>query len=170
MAKRVKKKKVLVVLGMGGHTSQILRLANSVMDSYGENYSYEYIKGHDDKTSANKVKHKGKIYTMLNPRLMTDISIVPVVFKMFPATVDAFVALYKSRPDVIISAGPSMTIPLFWLSKLMGIKTIFLESWVRVHHGSITGKLVYPVSDLFLVQWPTMKKQYPKAVFAGRMS
>ena len=116
------------------------------------------------------MKFLGKIYRMKNPRLMKDKSLIKVFFNMFPTTIAAFRILRKSNPDTIISAGPSLTIPLFWLAKIIRIKTIFVESWVRVHHKSQTGKLVYPVSDLFLVQWATMKKVYPKAVYAGRLS
>jgi len=159
-------KKVLITLGMGGHTSQISRLVNLM----GPNHRYEYIIGHDDQTSVKTIRFPGKIYTMINPRLMKDKSLVKVFFNMFPATIRAFKILRKSKPQAIISAGPSMTIPLFWIAKLLGIKTVYIESWVRVHHKSQTGKFVYPVSDLFLVQWETMKKVYPKAVFAGRLS
>ena len=136
----------------------------------GPNHKYEYIIGHDDQTSAKRIKIKGKIHTMMNPRLMKDKSLIIVFFKMFPATLRAFKILRKSKPHTIISAGPSMTIPLFWIAKLLGINTVFIESWVRVHNKSQTGKLVYPVSDLFLVQWPSMKKVYPKSIFAGRLS
>ena len=159
-------KKVLVLLGMGGHTSQILRLVKAM----GPNYRYEYIIGHDDTTSANKVTYLGKVHKMRNPRLMDDKSVVKVFFNMFPTTWHALKILLKSNPNTVISAGPSMTIPLFWIAKLLGIKTVFVESWVRVHNKSKTGKLVYPVSDLFIVQWETMKKAYPRAVFAGRLS
>ncbi len=159
-------RKALIVLGMGGHTSQILRLVGLL----GPNFKYEYIIGHDDQTSVKKIKFPGKIYRMRNPRLMKDKSLIKVFFNMFPTTIDAFRILRKSKPNVIISAGPSLTIPLFWLAKLMRIKTIYIESWVRVHNKSQTGKLVYPVSDLFLVQWKTMKKVYPRAVYAGRLS
>lgn len=162
--------KILVILGMGGHTSQILRLIDLVESKQESRYKYEYLLGHDDQTSTKKIKFPGKIWMMRNPRLMKDKSILKVFFNMFPATIDAFKILWKSRPSVIIGAGPSLCIPLFWLAKFMGIKTIFIESWVRVHHKSQAGKLVYPVSDLFLVQWKSMKKVYPKAVYAGRLS
>ncbi|MBI2102597.1 UDP-N-acetylglucosamine--LPS N-acetylglucosamine transferase [Candidatus Woesearchaeota archaeon] len=160
------KKKMLVVLGMGGHTAQILRL----LDSLGDTYEYEYVIGHDDTTSAAKIKLKGKIHVMRNPRLMTDKSIAKVALNMVPSTIDAFSILRKTKPDAILSAGPALTIPLFWLAKARGTKTIFVESWVRVHHQSLTGRLVYPVSDLFFVQWESMTKTYPKAIYAGRLS
>ena len=159
-------KKILIALGMGGHTSQTLRL----VDSLGPKYEYEYLIGHDDKTSVKKIKFPGKIHVMKNPRLMKDKSLLKVFFNMIPTTIQAFKILKKSKPSALISAGPSMAIPLFWMAKILGVKTIFIESWVRVHYGSQTGKFVYPVADLFLVQWPTMKKWYPKAVYAGRVS
>ena len=158
--------KVLVILGMGGHTSQILRLVSLL----GDEYHYEYVIGHDDQTSVKKIVYKGRVRKMKNPRLMEEKSIMKVFFNMFPATIDAWNILRKAKPHVIMSAGPSLTIPLFWIAKLFGIKTIFVESWVRVHHKSQTGKLVYLVSDLFIVQWESMKKAYQKAVFAGRLS
>ncbi|MEW5897160.1 MAG: PssD/Cps14F family polysaccharide biosynthesis glycosyltransferase [Nanoarchaeota archaeon] len=158
--------KLLIHLGLGGHTSQILRL----VDLLGPNYKYEYIIGNDDQTSAKKIKFPGKIYKIKNPRLMKDKSLLKVSLNMVPTTIRALKILRKSKPAAIISAGPSSAIPLFWLAKLMGIKTIFIESWVRVHHKSQTGKLVYSVSDLFFVQWKSMKKVYPKAIYAGRLS
>ncbi len=161
-----KKIKVLVVLGMGGHSSQILRLVSSL----GDKYDYSYVIGHDDKTSEAKIKFVGPVHTVRNPRLMIDKSIFKVFFNMFPSTVDVFKLLFKVKPDVIISSGPSLSIHMFWLAKLFGIRTVFLESWVRVKSGSATGKLVYPVSDLFLVQWEEMVKVYPKAKFCGRLS
>ena len=159
-------KKVLVVLGMGGHTAQILRL----VDLLGPEYEYEYVIGHDDQTSSAKIKHQGVIHTMRNPRLMTDRSLLKVLGNMIPATRQAYTILNRVKPDAVLSAGPALTIPLFWLAKMKRVKTIFVESWVRVHHQSLTGKLVYPVSDLFLVQWESMKKAYPKAVYEGRLS
>jgi len=159
-------KKILVILGMGGHTSQTLRL----LELLGAEYNYEYVLGHDDQTSAQKIKFPGKINRMTNPRLMKDKSLLKVALKMIPATFHAAKILWKAKPQALLSAGPSLAIPLFWLAKLFRIKTIFIESWVRVHHKSTTGKLVYPVSDLFLVQWETMKKVYQKAIYAGRLS
>jgi UDP-N-acetylglucosamine:LPS N-acetylglucosamine transferase len=165
-------KKILIHLGMGGHTSQILRVVESLgqHNSQGYGFKYSYIIGHDDTTSAKKIKHPGKVYTIKNPRLMEDKSLIKVIFNMLPCSLDACKILLKSKPHALISAGPSSAIPLFWLAKLFGIKTIFIESWVRVHNKSQTGKLVYPVSDLFFVQWITMKKAYQNSIFLGRLS
>ena len=30
-------------------------------------------------------------------------------------------------------------------------------------------KYIYPIADLFFVQWKTMKSVYPKAIYVGRL-
>ena len=66
--------------------------------------------------------------------------------------------LLRERPNVILSLGAEIALPFFYLSKLLGIKTIFVESWCRIEDLSKTGRLVYPVADVFLVQWPQLLK------------
>lgn len=74
----------------------------------------------------------------------------------------------KEKPEVIVSTGSEIAIPAFYIAKLMRIRTIFIESWCRVNTQSGTGKIVYPVSDQFLVQWPGLLQLYgPKAKYVG---
>ena len=159
-------KKILIHLGMGGHTSQVLQLISSM----GDKYAYSYLLGDDDKTSEKKIIFPGKIHRVKNPRLMSDRSLLIVLLKMIPASFQLFHVLRRVKPYAVISSGPSLAIPLFWLAKLLGIKTIFIESWVRVHHGSQAGRFCSSAADLFFVQWPSLKNVYPKAVYVGRLS
>lgn len=75
--------------------------------------------------------------------------------------------LKKERPDLIITSGAAPAIPFFWLGKLFGAKTIYIEVFDRYDKSTISGKLCYPVTDLFIVQWEEMKAVYPKAVNLG---
>lgn len=79
----------------------------------------------------------------------------------------AFKILRKERPDLIISSGAAVAVPFFYLGKLFGAKTIYIEVFDRVDKPTLTGKLVYPVTDRFIVQWEEMKKVYPKAINLG---
>jgi beta-1,4-N-acetylglucosaminyltransferase len=85
------------------------------------------------------------------------------------AALQRFVAIYrKERPELIISTGSEIAIPAFYSAKLMGIPTIFVESWCRVRTTSLSGRLVYPVADQFLVQWPELERLYGrKARYVG---
>ena len=37
----------------------------------------------------------------------------------------------------------------------------------RIAKPTVTGKMVYPITDRFIVQWEEMKKVYPKAINLG---
>ena len=82
-------------------------------------------------------------------------------------SVIAWNVLLKERPDLIISSGAAVAVPFFYLGKLMGKKLIYVEVFDRINKPTITGKLVYPISDKFIVEWEEMKKVYPKAINLG---
>jgi beta-1,4-N-acetylglucosaminyltransferase len=90
------------------------------------------------------------------------------VSKMIFASFTIAGILLKEKPNIMVSTGSEIAIPAFYLAKLFRIRTIFIESWCRVKVPSGTGKLVYAVSDVFLVQWQQMLNAYgPKAEFMG---
>ena len=75
--------------------------------------------------------------------------------------------LKKERPNVLVTTGALIAYPFCLLTKLRGGKVIYIESFARVNKKSLTGRLVYPFADLFIVQWETMQQLYPKAKFYG---
>lgn len=79
----------------------------------------------------------------------------------------AIKVLKKERPDVIISSGAAVAVPFFYIGKLFGAKTVYIEVFDRIDKPTVTGKLVYPITDKFIVQWEEMKKVYPKAINLG---
>lgn len=81
--------------------------------------------------------------------------------------IQAFRLLRKERPDFIITTGALIAYPFCILAKIMEIKVIYVESFARVKRPSLTGRLLYNFSDLFIVQWENMLKLYPKSVLGG---
>ncbi len=79
----------------------------------------------------------------------------------------AWKVLRKERPDIIISSGAASAVPFFYLGKLMGAKTIYIEVFDRIDRSTLSGRLSYLVADKFIVQWEDMKKIYPKAINLG---
>ena len=75
--------------------------------------------------------------------------------------------LRKEKPNLIISSGAAVAVPFFWLGKLFGAKTIYIEVFDRIDKSTLTGKLVYPVTDKFIVQWDEMKEVYKKSENLG---
>jgi UDP-N-acetylglucosamine:LPS N-acetylglucosamine transferase len=81
----------------------------------------------------------------------------------------AFRVLRSERPDVVISTGAGVAVPFFWLARLMGIGTVYLEVFDRIESPTLTGLLCYPVADAFLVQWDSQLPFYPGAVNVGQV-
>ena len=79
----------------------------------------------------------------------------------------AWKTLRREKPDLIISSGAAVALPFFWLGKLFGAKTIYVEVFDRIDKPTVTGRMVYPVADEFIVEWEEMKKVYPKAKNLG---
>lgn len=75
--------------------------------------------------------------------------------------------LLKEKPDLIISSGAAVAVPFFYIGKILGAKLIYIEVFDRIDKPTVTGKLVYPIADKFIVQWEEQKKVYPKAINLG---
>ena len=82
-------------------------------------------------------------------------------------TIQAIKLLKKERPELIISSGAAVAVPFFYIGKLLGAKVVYIEVFDRVDRPTLTGKMVYPITDLFIVQWEEMKKVYPESVVLG---
>lgn len=73
----------------------------------------------------------------------------------------------KEKPDFVITTGTMVVLPMAFLAKLFHKKLIYIESISRVYDGTRTGRLMYKYADLFIVQWESLKKIYPNAVYGG---
>ena len=113
-----------------------------------------------DKEDARSVLRGEKMYPMYFP---SNRSIKALMIN----THRAIKILRKEHPDLIISAGAAPAIPFFWIGKLMGIKTVYIEIIDRIDKPTITGKVCYPVADRFIVQCEDLKRIYPKAINLG---
>jgi len=157
------KKTILIVLGGGGHTQQMLILAERLK----EKYNIEYVIKKGGKKGGKKLE--GKIFKIIDPRKMKDYNKAVVILKLIPYSIQAFKILSKSKAQAIIICGPAVSVPLAFLGKIFfRKKIIFIESWSRVKSKSLSGKLINPFSDLIFVQWKK-NKEYKKAIYAGRL-
>ncbi len=148
-----KKLKVCLVGSSGGHLDHLYALKPFWEDK--ERFWVTF-----DKEDARTLLAGERIFPVYYP---SNRSIKALIIN----TVRAIRYLKKERPDLIVSAGAAPAVPFFYIGKLMGAKTIFIEAYDRIDKASLTGKLCYRVSDVFIVQWEPMLKVFPKAVYLG---
>jgi beta-1,4-N-acetylglucosaminyltransferase len=157
-------KALLFVLGEGGHTKELLRLA----DLLGRGWRYSYILVRDDEVSASKITIAGPVYRVIRPRDKTHHAVRDAL-KTALCAVQALAVLLLTRPAAVISTGPSVAVPVCAVAKLLRVKVIFIETGSRIHALSTTGRILYRFADLFLVQWQELLPACPRAIYAGRL-
>ena len=145
--------KIALVGSSGGHFTHIY-----LLKKFWENEDRFWVTF--DKTDAKSILKEERFYPCYYPTNRN-------VKNTIKNTILAFKILRKEKPDLIISSGAAVAVPFFWLGKLFGAKTVYIEIFDRIDKPTLTGKLVYPVTDKFIVQWEELKKVYPKAINLG---
>lgn len=152
-------KKVLFISSTGGHLSELLQL-KSLFTKYDS-----YIITEKDKTNENLKKEYGKNLYFLP--YGTRSKLFTYIFKYLYLCLKTIVLFIKIRPKYIVSTGTHTAVPMCYLGKLFGCKIIFIETFANSKSKTLSGRMVYPISNLFIVQWKEMLKLYPKAVYGG---
>ena len=153
------KKSVLFIASTGGHLEELLQLSPMF-----DKYDYHLI---TEKTKSNlylKEKYKEKVSYLVYG---TKYHFLTYPFKLL---FNCFKSLYfylKYSPDYIITTGVHTAGPMCCIGKIFGSKIIYIETFANMVTKTATGKLIYPISDKFIVQWESMKKLYPDAEVGG---
>jgi uncharacterized membrane protein YbhN (UPF0104 family) len=136
--------KICLVASDGGHMTDLLQLASEACHGHRTFYLTYRSKTTEDLPDAYVVDKIGLS-----------------VWRMLAAALATLRIFWHERPDVVISTGSEIAIPPFcWGKFLFGARLVYIECSGVTAQPTRTGKLVYPISDLFLVQWETLLKHY----------
>lgn len=153
------KRNVLFISSTGGHLDELMQLKPMF-----KKYDYHII---TEKTKSNlklKNEYKERIGFLVYG---TKRNMLTYPFKLL---YNCFKSLYfyiKFHPDYIITTGTHTAGPMCCIGKILGSKIIYIETFANITTKTSTGKLIYHFADHFIVQWPSMKKLYPKAIDGG---
>lgn len=145
--------KICLVGSSGGHLTHLYMLKPFWKDK--EHFWVTF-----DKEDARSLLKDEKVYNCYYP---TNRSLKALI-KNF---LIAWNVLRKERPNIIISSGAAVAVPFFYLGKLFGAKLTYIEVFDRIDKPTVTGKIVYPITDKFIVQWEEQKQVYKKAINLG---
>jgi UDP-N-acetylglucosamine:LPS N-acetylglucosamine transferase len=71
------------------------------------------------------------------------------------------------RPDLVVSTGAGVALPMLVAARQRGIPTMYLEVYDRVESRTLTGRMCRPLSSEFCVQWQEQELLYPGAQLVG---
>jgi beta-1,4-N-acetylglucosaminyltransferase len=97
------------------------------------------------------------------------------------STFQSIFLVLKIKPDLILCNGPGTCIPvciggffLRWINCFFTSpfsspkpKIVFIESFCRVKSLSLTGRMLYPFVDSFIVHWPELQRTWVRTEYLG---
>lgn len=145
--------KICLVGSSGGHLTHLMQLEK--WWGHNERFWVTFNKEDAQSVLAEEKKYWCKFPTNRNLK------------NLIRNTFLAFKILRKERPDIIISSGAAVAVPFFYVGKIFRAKLVFIEVYDRIESPTLTGKLVYPITDRFIIQWEEQRSFYKKAINLG---
>ena len=156
-------------MGSGGHTGEMaIMLKNLNFDKFD---MIVFVYSNNDNNSIKKIKETFKItknvifqtiYRSRNVGQSFKSSILTTILAFF----HSFYIIIKHRPNMIVTNGPGVSLPLcysgYCLNKmliLIEFKILFIESFCRTENLSLSGKLIKPISNKFIVLWKSLENK-----------
>ena len=153
--KRKKPVKICFAASSGGHFEQLMML-RPLMEKY------------DSFILTEKTQYQTQVDGV---RMYLMKKVIPIDRFYIPWTIvnilHSLWIFLKERPDVVISTGVFVTVPICVFAKLFGKKVIYIESFAKVTSPTKTGRFLYRFADRFYVQWDQMLEVYPDAICLG---
>jgi len=178
--------RTMAVLGSGGHTTEMVQLLRYLDFSA---YRMTWVTAASDLTSVPKLKSVFSKQAKCSEsevfrKLRFEFSVIPrsreVKQSFLTSAVTTVVAFFfcigvimNKRPQLIFVNGPGTCVPVVMAALLMEflfgweVRIFFVESFCRTKSLSLTGKLLYPFADRFVVHWPELTEKWKKAEYFG---
>ena len=149
----MKKKKIFAVASIGGHWVQLLRIARQME----KDYEVVYLCTHPK--CATMVEGQ-KFYLMEDYSRWDAWKMIPAFFKMMRL-------VWREKPEAIITTGAAPGLMCLLAGKVLGKKTIWVDSIANVQHLSASGRIALKFASKIYTQWKDLAT--PRVAFAGNI-
>lgn len=152
-------KKVMFISSTGGHLTELLQLKPLF-----EKCEYTIV---TEKTKSNQNlidQYPDHVYYLAYG---TKQHLFKYLFIFAYNIIVSFFIFLKVKPDAIVTTGTHTAVPMCYIAHFLKKKVVFIETFANSKTPTQAGRLVYPIADLFVVQWKSMLEHYPNAVYGG---
>jgi len=140
--------RILAVASSGGHWVQLLRLSPAWE---GQDCAYVTTNAGLRRDLPSQSQCESRFYVVPDANRSRKLQVVRQLAAV------AWVVL-RERPTVVISTGASVGFFALVVAKIMGSRTVWLDSVANAEELSLSGKRARPFADLWLTQWPELAK------------
>jgi hypothetical protein len=144
----IERRRTCLAYSAGGHLAELERATRGIV--FEDCFHVTYAGGRAP-------ERPGPVHHVLHPRR--------TVWRTLVNAAQALLILLRHRPRLIISTGADVAVPILVLGKLVGARIVFIETGGSLE-PTLAGRLVYPIADLFLVQWSEKLRAFPRATLS----
>ncbi|KAG8323383.1 UDP-N-acetylglucosamine transferase subunit [Homalodisca vitripennis] len=176
--------KTVIVIGSGGHTSEMMYLVESLhpvrysprlyIMASSDLWSEQKVHELESKLKTNDRQSKYEVFKIPRSRSVHQ-SYFTSVFTTLYAILSSIPIMLKFNPELVLCNGPGTCIPICGIAFLMRCcfisdnKVVFVESICRVKTMSLSGRILQWFADEILVQWPELMSKCKRAKYIGRV-
>ena len=142
--------KVLAVASAGGHWVQLQRVSAAFAA-----HDVCYVT-----TIKGQRAGDNKVIAVRDASRTDKLGLIILLFQLFWLTV-------TWRPDVVVTTGAAPGVLALRIAKLIGARTIWIDSIANVNELSLSGQLARRYADLWLTQWSHLVPKYEGLSFLG---
>lgn len=144
--------KVLAIASKGGHWVELLRLLPAFS-------GMEVVYVSTDPNLAATVKGS-KFYSVPDANRWNKYKLIRIFFMLFTI-------VKKEHPKFVISTGAAPGLMGLFAAKLLGMKTIWIDTIASAEKLSLSGRIALKFVDRLYTQWPDLSG--PKVIYAGNI-
>ena len=135
--------RVLAVSSGGGHWVQLLRIKAAF-----ENCDVTFVSVHES-YRAQVADHK--FYVVSDANRWNLLGLIKSACRLIWI-------MLKEKPDVVISTGAAPGYLALQFGRILGARTVWLDSIANIERLSLSGRIVSHCADLWLTQWPHLAR------------
>ncbi|MDD4606844.1 MAG: undecaprenyldiphospho-muramoylpentapeptide beta-N-acetylglucosaminyltransferase [Patescibacteria group bacterium] len=157
-----------ILLSGGGTAGSVSPLISIKEELQSRNLQAEFLfigtlKGQPEKDMLSDIKYQGMISAKWRRYFSWQNLLAPFLFLI--AICQSVFIIAKFKPDIVLSAGSFVSVPLIWTAKLMGVPSLIHQQDVR---PGLANKLMSPWADKITVTFKKSLLDFPnKSVWTG---
>jgi UDP-N-acetylglucosamine:LPS N-acetylglucosamine transferase len=145
--------KICLTASSGGHLSQLLKVAHSCRE-------HEIFVVTTSEAVRANLERWGRVYVVGECNREHPLQVLKVLWRCIRI-------MLRERPGVAVSTGAAVGCIACFVAKLARARVIWVDSIANVERLSLSGRLIRPLADLVLTQWPEVVPKHRSVEYAG---
>ena len=160
-------KPILLIAGEGGHLEQARRFfeLNKQLDN--TNFLIVTDEQMKNVNLTCEVVRKNNISSYTKQR--SAINLVIFFFYFILEFISALFLIIKVRPSGVVAFGPIFCLPYIVWARILGLKTVYIETWSKFYEPSITAKICQKLVHRIYIQNTSLKERLSKGIYGGKL-